>query len=190
MANKIKYGLSNVYFAEATIANDGSATYETPVAIPGAVSITLDPEGESTPFYADNIVYYVSTANSGYTGSLEIARIPEAFRESILGDHKDTKNVYFEDADAPTKQFALLFQFEGDETATKYVYYNCTASRATVASKTKGASVEPGTDALNLTVGMVKNTNINKNVVKAFVEDSSSAAYAGWYGAVYQGGNG
>lgn len=189
MANKIKYGLSNVYFASATIAANGTATYETPVAIPGAVSLTLDPEGESTPFYADNIVYYVSTANSGYTGSLEIARIPAAFRETILGDQKDTKNVYFEDADAPTKAFALLFQFEGDETATKYVYYNCTAARASVGSETKTASIEPGTDTLDLTVGMVKNTTLNKNVVKAFVEDAESTAYAGWFGAVYQGGN-
>lgn len=189
MANKIKYGLSNVYFALATIADDGTATYETPVAIPGAVSITLDPEGESTPFYADNIIYYVSTANSGYTGSLEIARIPASFRETILGDVKDNKNVYFEDADAPTKQFALLFQFEGDETATKYVYYNVTASRTSVASETKGSSIEPGTDTLDLTIGMVKNTNISKNVVKAFVEDDESTVYAGWTSAVYQGGN-
>lgn len=186
MANKIKYGLSNVYFALATIASDGTATYETPVAIPGAVSLTLDPEGESTPFYADNAVYYVSTANSGYTGSLEIARIPAAFRETILGDQKDAKNVYFEDADAPTKAFALLFQFEGDESATKYVYYNCTASRTSVSSETKTASIEPGTDTLDLTVGMVKNTTLNKNVVKAFVEDAESTAYAGWFGAVYQ----
>lgn len=186
MANKIKYGLSNVYFAEATIAANGTATYETPVAIPGAVSITLDPEGESTPFYADNIIYYVSTANSGYTGSLEIARIPAEFRETILGDVKDAKDVYFEDADASAKPFALLFQFEGDETATKYVYYNVTASRTSINSETKGASIEPGTDTLDLTIGMVKNTTLNKNVVRSFVEDDQSQAYAGWFTAVYQ----
>lgn len=185
MANKIRYGLSNVYYAEATIAADGTATFETPVAIPGAVSLTLDPEGESTPFYADNVIYFVSTANSGYTGSLEIAMIPASFRENILGDVKDAKNVYFENADAPTKHFALLFQFEGDETAAKYVVYNCTAARASVGSETKGSSIEPRTETLDLTVGMVKNTVLNKNVTKAFVEDSESQAYSGWFSAVY-----
>ena len=187
MANKILYGLSNVYYAVATIANDGTATFGTPVAIPGAVSMTLDPEGESNPFYADNVVYYVSTANSGYSGSLEIAKIPAQFREDILGDVKNAKNVYFEDADAPTVHFALMFQFEGDETAAKYVVYNCTAARASLGSETKGSSIEPRTETLDLTVGMVKNTSINKNVTKAFCEDAESTAYTGWFSAVYTG---
>lgn len=187
MANKIKFGLSNVYYAVATIANDGTATYDTPVAIPGAVNISLEPEGESEPFYADNIVYFVSTANSGYTGNLEIARVPDSFRTDVLGDVVDGKDVYFEDADAPTVHFALLFQFEGDENATKHVMYNCTATRAAVASETKGATATPGTETLDLTCGMVKNAVLNKNVVKSYCDKPTSQAYASWNTAVYMG---
>ena len=70
MANKIRYGLSNVYYAVATLGTNNSATYATPVALPGAVSLSLDAEGETSNFYADNIAYYVTNSNNGYSGSL------------------------------------------------------------------------------------------------------------------------
>ena len=76
MGNKIKYNLKNVHAAKLTRGEDGSFTYAKPKANPGAVSISLDAEGDSSPFYADGIVYFRSTANNGYSGDLEIALIP------------------------------------------------------------------------------------------------------------------
>ena len=82
MANKIKYGLSRVYYALATIdTSTGKATYSTPVAIPGAVSLSMDPSGESNKFYADNVAYATFAANAGYEGTLEVALIPDSFKE-------------------------------------------------------------------------------------------------------------
>lgn len=49
MANKIKYGLKNVYIALQT-ESEGAYTYDSPVACPGAKSVSFDANGESIRF--------------------------------------------------------------------------------------------------------------------------------------------
>ena len=186
MPNKIKYGLKSVYYAVGTPGANNTMTYGTPVAIPGAVNLSLDPQGDSTPFYADNIVYYQGTANTGYEGNLEIALIPDSFKTDVLGFITDGKDVLVEDAEAATVHFALLFQFEGDSKATKHVLYNCTAARPTAAGATKEASIEPQTETLSITATTVYFATVDTEVVKAEAnEDSDSTTYSGWTTTVY-----
>ena len=186
MANKIKYGLKNVYYAIATIAPNGSASYSTPVAFPGAVSLSLDPSGENTPFYADNVVYWVGNGSTGYTGTLEVARVIDSFKKDVLGMILDGKSVLIEDNNAAIVHFALLFQFEGDVKATKHVMYNCTCARPSVAGQTKGENIEPQTESLALTATTIYNATLDKDIVKAEAnEDSDSTTYSGWTSAVY-----
>lgn len=186
MANKIKYGLKNVYYAIATIAANNSATYGTPVALPGAVSLSLDPQGENSPFYADNIVYWVGASNTGYEGDLELARIPDDFKTAILGYVTDAKDVLVEDANAEAVHFALLFQFEGDEKATKHVLYNCTATRSNVEGSTKEDTIEPQTESLKITATTIYNASLDTDIVKAEANaDTDATTYNGWTTQVY-----
>lgn len=183
--NKIYYGLKNVYYAPATIAADGSATYETPVALPGAVSLSMDPEGGTENFYADNKVYYVSVANNGYSGSLELAEITEAFAKNILGETVDSNGVLAEHMSAEPVHFALLFQFEGDQKAVKHVFYNCVATRPAVSSNTKEDSVTPGTKTLDITATSIYVAALNDEIVKARTTDATPAATdTAWFTSV------
>ena len=185
MANKIKFGLKNVYYAVATIAADGSATYGTPVAFPGAVSLSLDPQGENTPFYADNIVYWTGVSNTGYEGDLEIARVTDSFKTDVLGYLTSGNGLYVEDANAQAVHFALMFQFEGDVKATRHVLYNCTASRPNIGGQTKEESVEPQTESVTITARTVFVSALNTDVVKSETnEDTATAVYDGWFTAV------
>ena len=185
-SNRIRYGIKNVMYAVASISTAGTATYGTPSALPGAVSISLGAEGDTSPFYADNVVYFTSVSNNGYSGDLELAKIPDGFLTDCLGYTTDSKGVLIEDAGATPAHFALMFQFEGDASAKRTVLYNCVASRPDVASSTKSESIEPQTETINITAASIYNSVLGKDIVKASCTSTETTAYSGWMSAVYQ----
>lgn len=185
--NKIKYGIKNVTFFPATIAADGSATYGEAIPVPGAVSLSLDQQGETTPFHADNIVYYTSVANNGYEGDLEVAKIPDAVLTGILGYVEDTNKVLVEDANAAVVHFAMAFQFEGDVHAKRHILYNCTMNRPSVAGSTKEEAIEPETETVTITATTIYNATLDKDIVKASATQADSETqYAAWFTTAYQ----
>lgn len=186
MPNKVKYGLKNVYYAKATIAADNTATYETPVAWKGAVNLSMDAQGDTTNFRADNIDYWVGQSNNGYQGDFESALIPDSFKKDILGYIEDKNGVLVEDAGAATQPFALLFQFEGDANATRHVLFNVTSGRPSVAGQTTDATIEPQTETATFTAVAIHNASLDKDIVKASVTPTQAATYEGWFAAVYQ----
>ncbi len=183
MSNKIKYNLKNVYAAIQSRSAEGVFSYGTPQAIPGAVNMSLDAEGEASPFYADGVVYFRTATNNGYSGDLEIALIPEWFRAQVLKETKDSNNVFIERSDdIEPVYFALLFEFDGDQRAIRHVLYNCSVSkRPTIASKTKEEAIEPGTETLSLSADPRED-----GLVKARTsDDTNTAIYTNWYQSVY-----
>ena len=187
MPNKVKYGLSNCYYA---VLDEQQDTYGAPVAIPGAVNLSLDHEGETNNFRADNMDYYVSISNNGYSGDLEIALIPDSFMTDVMGEVKEqTSGLQYELGDAKPKAFAFLFQFEGDVHAVRHVLYNCKATRPTIASQTTEQTIEPVTETISLTAvaKMMTIDNVKKPVVKAKC-GPDDAAYANFFTAVQMPG--
>lgn len=178
--NKIKYGLKNVHYAVVTEETDGTITYGTPKRIPGAVNLTLDAAGESVQFYADDSIYYEENINDGYTGSLEMALIPDDFRKDVLGEIEDDNGALIENKDAKPKHFALLFEFDGDAKKTRHVLYYVLASRPSVSGSTRTNTKEPQTETLNITARPAPDTGD----VKAKVPQGS-AAYDTFFEAVY-----
>ena len=122
--NKVKFGLQNVYWAKINEWGedpDGNKTvpaYGPSKHLPGAVSLSIDANGEAENFYADNGVYYVINNNAGYTGDLEIALITTEFATEILGEILDNNGVLVEKNDTELAQFALMFE-ESTEVKTE-----------------------------------------------------------------------
>lgn len=186
--NKVKFGLDKVYYAKATIDPEtNTATYATPVAWPGAVNLSLDPNGEVVRFRADNINYWVGESNNGYEGDFESALVPDSFKTDILNFVRDKNGVLVESSDLESQPFALIFQFKGDKHGTRHVMYNCIATRPAVASQTTEETTEPVTETATITASPIYNAALGKNIVKSSIDpEDSETTYEGWYEQVYQ----
>lgn len=184
-ANKVKFGLKNVHYAPITAAENGEVTFGTPVAIPGAVSLSMDAQGDTSTFYADDMAYYVTTVNDGYSGTLEIALLPDSFRRDILKEDEDeTDKILVENARTESQPFALLFEFSGDQKAIRHVLYNCSASRPGVSGNTTNNTKEPATESLTLTASPLANGNVKAKTTP----DTPEEKYNNWYKSVWQPG--
>ena len=179
--NKVTFNICNCHYALQKTQENGEIGFENPVAMPGAVSIALDPNGEPESFYADGIEYYIIANNMGYDGDLELAMIPESFRKDALREELDDKGVLIENASAELAAFALLFEFDGDQRHIRHVLYNCSASRPGIEGKTNEESREVQTETLT-----IKATPLADGMVKAKTGDSTDeTVYNDWYKAVY-----
>ena len=185
-ANKVHFGLKNVYYAKITYTS-GTPSWTTPVACPGAVSLTLSKEGSETDFYADDVKYYHIATNNGYTGTLEMADFPIAMRQALWNQTlSTTSKMIIEDVDAEPNEFALMFEIDGDQTPERYCFYRCMASRPDVASSTKADSVEVQTQSCDLTVMPVIYTGqaVNGRVYYRTTADTPTATYNSFYSSV------
>lgn len=179
--NLVEFGLKSVYVATFSLSGS-SIVYGTPVSLPGAVTLTLAPDGSETKFYADDGVYYIKTKNNGYTGSLEIARLTNWFRENILKEVKDSDYVYTEDSTANIEPFAMLYEVDGDTSAAKHAFYRVQPSRPNADASTKTDAEEPKTSTFDISCLPATDTGY----VKARTSESTSTTTsAGWYSAVY-----
>lgn len=175
--NKVTFGLKGTHYA--VISEDGS--YGKPKALPGSTELSLEAKGESSEFYADNTVYYSTSSNQGYEGTLTLALLPKDFRVEVLGDTLDENGILTENANAKTKRIALMFEFDGDVKATRHVIYNCTVNRPGMASSTKAESVEPGTTELTFVAAPREDGVVKRSTTG----ETPDQVYNAWYTQVF-----
>jgi len=180
--NKVKFGLNNVHYAKIlNWTEDKQPVYAEPLRIPGAVNLSVDPNGEVENFFADNTVYYVINNNSGYDGDLEIALIPTIFAIDILGEKIDNNGLLVENVNSELSEFALFWEFDGDQHHIRHVAYRCSASRPGMTGKTNEDTKTPQTDTLS-----IKMMSLPSGLVKAkTLASTEQKIYDEWYKSVH-----
>lgn len=184
--SKVRFGLSNVHYSVLT---EGSTNvWATPVAVPGAVSLTVDANVATSDFYADNVAYYRTFANNGYTCTLEMAKISEAMLADVFGMAADSTGVIREVAGVEPKPFALLFKVDGDQNDENFVLYRCLpSSKPSEGSATMAeGGAEPQTQSFDFSaLPLVTGADAQKGLIKAKTgSTASTAVISGWYSAV------
>lgn len=179
--NKIRYGLKKCYYAPITVnAQTGAETFGTPVALPGAKTITCAPSGEPTTIYADDIPYFIVNAATGYEINLELLLIPEEFKIACLGQKKSENGILVESTKDQFKPFALLFEFLGDQKAVRHAFWKCTASRPNVDGDTKGEGITEKTETIPIKAVPFGDAE----EVHGQCDDTTETAYTNWYTSV------
>jgi len=183
--NKVFFGLDKVHiaFIEST-TEAGIPTYGTPIRIPGAVNFSPSPENEESTFWADNVKYYMSSQNNGYSGDLEMAKFPDAVIAEMLGWIVDKNGALVEIPDGAVKEFALLAEVSGDQKGLRTIFYKCTGSAPSFSPSTTTETKEPTTQTMTIGIapsnlGIDLGFGPNQYVTKAHIE-FDAANHAKW----------
>lgn len=181
--NKVHYDLTNVHVAPLTMdLEEGTVTFGTPKRLLGAISMDLSAQGESVKLRADGMDYYVTESNNGYAGDLNIAMVPDWFRQEYMGDTLSEKDkVLVENAQATAKPFALLYEFLGDVSHRRHCLYNTTAARPNIKGENKDNQKDPDTEALSLTARPLPDGKVKASTTA----DTPASVYENWNKAVW-----
>lgn len=171
MANKVEFGISNLHVCTYT-ENAGTVTLGTPVAVPGAVTLTLEPEGDDNTFYADNTAYWASFSDNGFSGSIEVAMFDDTFKKSFLGYVELDDGGVAQIKGATKPSVCLIFQSEGDAEARRGILYNVSLGNINRSYNTTEDTVEVDTETIDITV-----VGDNKTKIVKVSYDKMSAAY-------------
>ena len=86
MAKGVLIGLTNLYYAKLlTDVLDGTATYDTPVRLAGAITANFSPNASNDTLFADDGPYEIASTLGAMTLELNVADIPAAYAPYIGG---------------------------------------------------------------------------------------------------------
>lgn len=171
--NKVVFGLSKVYFGTYTVNTSGTASLGTPMHVPGAVNLSLEADTEETVFWADNVKYYVTNADNGFTGDLEMAYFPDAFKTAFMNYKTLADGGLAQVKGEDNKPVYMMFEASGDADNRRAILYNVTLGPISREYATTEGTKEPVTATMPITV-----VGDNQTGLTRVVYGSSASGYS------------
>ena len=152
MANKVEFGISNLYVGTYSLTTAGSVTLGTPYHQAGAVSFSPEEQSEDNNFYADNIIYWAGYSGGTFEGDLEVAKFDDAFKTQFLGYTAIANGGIAIRKNVKKPSLYVMFQVEGDAESRRIIMYNVASGVITREYATTEDTTEPATETLSLRV--------------------------------------
>jgi len=162
MANKVEFGISNLYVGTYTVGTTGTVTMGTPYHQAGAVSFSPEEQSEKTDFYADNVIYWSGYTGGSFEGDLEVAKFDDTFKKQYLGYiQKASDGGLAVVKNAVKPQVYIAFELCGDQENRRVIMYNCSLGGINRSYNTITEQKEPITETIAVTVAGDNKTGIS-----------------------------
>lgn len=190
--NSVYMGFSNVHIVPfADTSSPGKPVWAGDIIpIKGAVNFGPTANNSEVRFFADNILFYSTFNNNGYTGTLEIAKVPADFLISVFRYMIDDNGILVATAGMGYRNFAMMFQVEGNVSPIRLVWYNCSSAPPAPPAQTMEENADPNTQSMDLTVAPIE---FDSGIKATYSQcpynpdsDETMEVYDNWFKQVYE----
>lgn len=180
---KVLFNIKKLQISKITATDsDGKPTYGSPMQIPGTVSLTMDAESSSDPFYADGVAYYTPTGAETATGTLENAMLPANVLKSVFA-YVESTNGELIATDGQVNEFGMQFAVDSDDGEVYFTYYRVSANKPGDNFSTNAPSATINPQSLSLTASTITLADKTTRVIKSFATKDASN-YSNYFTAI------
>lgn len=180
---KVMFNIKKMQFSKITnISDAGVPTYDSPMLMPGTVSLTFENDSSSDPFYADGVAYFQPSGTSAVTGTLENALFTKEVLKAIYAYVEDSNGNMLE-TNGQVSEFGMQFACDSDDGDVYFTYYRVSTNKPglNLTTNAPGATVNP--QSVNVTASPITLADGVTQVIKSFAT-KDAANYANYFSAI------
>jgi phi13 family phage major tail protein len=179
-----KIGVDNLHFYPLIKDDETGVSYGAAVAVPGTVSLEINPSTDNATLYADNMAWETANSMGEVEVSIELADLPKSVQAALLGHSIDTTTGRLIAKSTDESPYVgISFAALKGNGATRYV--RLAKGRFIEGEdnyQTKGESVEFQTQTINANFVVRKYDRVWKETVDSDDKESGVAAtIADWF---------
>ena len=180
---KVMFNIKKMQFSKITnISDAGVPTYDSPMLMPGTVSLTFENDSSSDPFYADGVAYFQPSGTSAVTGTLENALFTKEVLKALYAYVEDSNGNMLE-TDGQVSEFGMQFACDSDDGDVYFTYYRVSTNKPglNLTTNAPGATVNP--QSVNVTASPITLADGVTKIIKSFATKEASN-YANYFTAI------